>query len=472
MSKQKTALIYVVLILGILITTMFSVRDKSTQPNTNILLIGTSPDYPPFEFKENNKIVGLDIDLAKLIAQKLNMQPVILEFEFPNLIPALQSGKIDIIASALTATQERKSLVDFSEAYYVPQFAMITNAESNITNLEQFKHKKIGAQLGSTMQLYLTDNKDKLQIKEIVTLNSNNQLIQQLKLNRIDGTLVEEAQAKSFVFHDRNLKYFQILGSEYGYSFALKKGSDLTSKINQAILELKQEGKIEQLYSKWIDNNSHQKSSLSYAIKYISMGVTVTLKYTIISVTFGLLIGVALSLCKLSKYKTLNYAANIYTSIFRGTPLLVQLSLIYFALPAILNIDLSIFASGIIAFSLNSGAYVSEIIRAGINAVDKGQFEAAKAHGIPYHKMMRDIIMPQAIRKILPSLVNEMINMLKESAIISTIGETDIMRRSQIIAAEQYSYLEPILVAASCYYILVMILSYIAKKLEERLSIQ
>ncbi len=139
-------------------------------------------------------------------------------------------------------------------------------------------------------------------------------------------------------------------------------------------------------------------------------------------------------------------------------------------MPSLLNIEISAFTAGIIAFSMNSGAYVSENIRAGIESVDKGQFEAAKSLGIPYKLMMQHIIMPQAIRNILPSLVNESINMVKESSIISVIGEADIMRRANIVSAEQYTYFEPLLVAALCYYILVTILSLLAKLLEKRLK--
>ena len=204
---------------------------------------------------------------------------------------------------------------------------------------------------------------------------------------------------------------------------------------------------------------------------FIIEGSLVTLQYSIMSVIFGLMLGVILSLFKISKNRALNIIASIYTSIFRGTPLLIQLSIIYFALPGILGVKIGIFTSGVIAFSMNSGAYVSEIIRAGINAVDKGQWEAAKALGVPYISMMRDIILPQAIRKILPSLVNELVNMIKESAIISMLGGMDLMRRAQIIAAEQYTYFTPMLIAASCYYVMIFILVRLAKILEKKLAI-
>lgn len=207
------------------------------------------------------------------------------------------------------------------------------------------------------------------------------------------------------------------------------------------------------------------------SIYFIMQGMVVTLKYSIVSVLLGLIIGILLAICKVSKSCELRLFANFYTSVFRGTPLLIQLSIIYFGLPSVIGIKLGVFVAGSIAFSLNSGAYVSEIIRAGINSVDKGQIEAAKALAIPERLMMKDIILPQAIRNILPSLVNELINLIKESSIISMIGEMDLMRRAQLVSLESYTYFTPILIAGLCYYVMIIIISKLAKIIEKRLVI-
>jgi len=206
-------------------------------------------------------------------------------------------------------------------------------------------------------------------------------------------------------------------------------------------------------------------------IFYIIEGSLVTLKYSIFAVFFGLIIGIILAALKVSKHAILRIFADCYTSIFRGTPLLIQLSLVYFALPVLIGIKLSIFTAGVLAFSLNSGAYVSEIIRAGINSVDKGQFEAAWSLGISRYLTMKDIILPQAIRNIFPSLVNELINLLKESALISTLGEMDLMRRAQVVQADTFNYFAPMLSAAATYYVLVLLISSFGKIIEKRLAL-
>ena len=206
-------------------------------------------------------------------------------------------------------------------------------------------------------------------------------------------------------------------------------------------------------------------------ILFIVKGTLVTLKYSVIAVISGLVIGLLLAICKVNKNHALRLVANFYTSIFRGTPLLIQLSIIYFASPYIIGVKFSVFTAGAISFSLNSGAYVSEVIRAGINAVDKGQLEAAEALAIPKFLIMKDIILPQAVKNIFPSLVNELINFIKESEIIYMIGEADLMRRAQIVSIETYNYFFPMVTAACCYYILVMLISFIAKIIEKKMIV-
>ena len=211
-------------------------------------------------------------------------------------------------------------------------------------------------------------------------------------------------------------------------------------------------------------------------IQFILSGVWTTLEYAVISFIFGLVLGLILALIKISgqkskQWKPLAYLADAYTSVFRGTPVLVQLSVVYFGIPHLFDYQISPLLAGIITFSLNSGAYISEIIRAGIRAIDAGQFEAAKTLQIPYFYTMKDIILPQAFRNVLPSLGNEATTLIKETALISTLGESDLMRRAQLIAAEKYTYFFPLFTAAVCYFGLVLIFNLIFKKLEKKFSV-
>jgi len=203
------------------------------------------------------------------------------------------------------------------------------------------------------------------------------------------------------------------------------------------------------------------------SIPYILKGIGVTLQIAIGASIIGFIVGILLALCKIGKVNVLRWFADFYTSIFRGTPLVLQLLIIYYAVPQLFDIQIEPIPTAIMAFGLNSGAYISEIIRAGINAVDKGQMEAAQALGIPYTKMMKDIIIPQAVKNILPSLVNEFITLNKETAVVTVISALDIMRRAYIVGGSTYRYLEPLLFAGVIYYIMTLVLTFLGKRIEK-----
>ena len=212
-------------------------------------------------------------------------------------------------------------------------------------------------------------------------------------------------------------------------------------------------------------------SQIVPSIPYILQGIGVTLKIVSASIVFGFALGIILALCKISQIKVLMWFADAYTSIFRGTPLILQLLIIYYGLPQIIGFQIDAYPAAVLAFGLNSGAYISEIIRGGILAVDKGQREASLALGVSYPAMMKDIILPQAMKNILPSLMNEFISLTKESAVVTVIGAMDIMRRAYIVGGKTYLYFEPLLLAGLIYYMMVMFLTIIGKVVERRLRV-
>jgi arginine/lysine/histidine transport system permease protein len=205
------------------------------------------------------------------------------------------------------------------------------------------------------------------------------------------------------------------------------------------------------------------------SIPYILAGLKLTLLVVVCSILLGLVLAILLALMKISRSKWLVLIADFYTSIFRGTPMVLQLMIIYFGLPQIIGFEIEQFPAAVLAFGLNSGAYVSEVIRAGILAVDKGQQEAASALGIPYRKMMAKIILPQAFKNILPALMNEFITLTKESAMVTVIGASDLMRRAYLVGGESFSYMEPLIFVAGVYYVLIMLLTLLGKAVERRL---
>lgn len=213
---------------------------------------------------------------------------------------------------------------------------------------------------------------------------------------------------------------------------------------------------------------------------YFISGTIITLIISMITVLFGTVIGIVIALMKLSKVKPLRWFANIYIEVLRGTPMLVQILIAFgllqglFKLPTvslgILNLDFGRLFPGIIAISLNSGAYVAEIVRGGINAVDFGQMEAASSLGLRPSQAMRYVILPQALRNILPPLGNEFIVLIKDSSLLSTIGIYELMNSAQIVISTSYIPLTPLYVAAVIYFILTFTTSRILNIWEKKLG--
>ncbi len=204
------------------------------------------------------------------------------------------------------------------------------------------------------------------------------------------------------------------------------------------------------------------------AFPLLLMGAAVTIEITAVSVALGFFIVLVVGVARISSYKVLRILAAIYADCIRGTPLLVQIFLIYFALPIATGARVDPFAAAVLACGINSGAYVSEIFRAGIQAIDPGQMEAGRSLGLTWGQTMRYIILPQAIKNILPPLGNEFIAMLKDSSLVSVIGFEELTRRGQLIIAQTYGSFEIWLTVAALYLAMTLAISRLIAYLEAK----
>ncbi len=193
-------------------------------------------------------------------------------------------------------------------------------------------------------------------------------------------------------------------------------------------------------------------------------GIGVTIKVSLLAVAIGIAIGLVIAFCNLSKSKFFNFIGKIYTDIIRGTPSVTQLMIIYFVVFATVDIDKWIIAS--IAFGINSGAYVSEIIRAGILSIDKGQTEAGRALGLSGAQTMVSVIIPQAVKNIFPALCNEFIVLIKETAIVGYVGLVDIQKAGDFIKSSTFEAFMPLIATAIIYFVLIKILTIVMGRIE------
>lgn len=203
---------------------------------------------------------------------------------------------------------------------------------------------------------------------------------------------------------------------------------------------------------------------------YFLRGAEFTIVLAFFAVLIGTVLGLFLTLLRRSKLKLINFIATAYVEFVRGTPLLVQIYIIYIGLPKVIGIDLPDLTVGAIALALNSSAYVSEIIRAGIEAVDKGQMEAARSLGMNEKMAMFQVVIPQAFKNILPALGNEFISVIKESSMVSVIGVAELMYNANTVKGNTALGLEPVVIAAVIYFIITFTLTRVLRYVERRMK--
>ena len=209
---------------------------------------------------------------------------------------------------------------------------------------------------------------------------------------------------------------------------------------------------------------------------YFAKGALVSLGMAILSLFIGLILGVLGASAKRSKYIVLRAIGNFYVEVIRGTPMLLQILIIFSVIPSIYTaitgevLRINVYLIGIIAMSINSGAYSTELIRSGINGVDKGQWEACETLGLTNKQMMRFVILPQAFKRIVPPVISEFITLIKDSSLISTIGAVELLKGAQVIGTEYYDVMSPYVLAACFYLIMTISISFLGRYVEKRLS--
>lgn len=470
--------------LGIMMTGQIGMHAMAAEPAQNlneikesgVITVGVSADYPPYEFhsKINGKdeIVGLDISLAKEIAKDLDVKLEIKEMGFDGLIASLSTGKIDMIVSGMVPTPERSKEVLFSDPYIaIDQAVVIRQSDKKEWTQEvAIEEKLVGVQKASAQESLM--QKEYAQTA-LTSLQKTTDVILNLKNKKVDAGILERPVAEAYVAQNPDLALADFEIGKVGQdkmAVALDKGQkDLAEAVNQTVAHVTADQKMadwqKEASAHMVDKESFWSKYGSYYIK----GTGITLGLSILGVFFGGFFGIGLALMKLAKNKVLRGIALVYIEYVRGTPLLVQIFLVYFG-TGVLGFNLNAFAAGAIAVCLNSGAYVAEIIRAGINAVPQGQFEAARSLGLSSTKTMQKIIMPQAIKNILPALGNEFVTVIKESSVVSVIGVGDLMFQAGVVQGASFKPFLPIVIVSIIYFVLTFSLSRAVGVVERRLQ--
>ncbi|HDA6830271.1 TPA: ABC transporter permease subunit [Staphylococcus aureus] len=479
-------LIRFILVLGLLISsamvyinpTAHAEQDQTWEKikERGELRVGLSADYAPMEFEHTvngkTEYAGVDIDLAKKIAKDNNLKLKIVNMSFDSLLGALKTGKIDIIISGMTSTPERKKQVDFSDSYMMTKNIMLVKKDkvNEYKDIKDFNNKKVGAQKGTEQEKIAQTEIENASITSLTCLPD---VILALKSGKVEGAVVEKPVAEAYLKQNPKLGISNVKFNEEEKDTVIavpKDSPKLLSQINKTIKEVKDKGLIDKYMTNAANAMNDDSGFISKYGSFFLKGIKITILISLIGVALGSILGAFVALMKLSKIKIISWIASIYIEILRGTPMLVQVFIVFFGITAALGLDISALVCGTIALVINSSAYIAEIIRAGINAVDKGQMEAARSLGLNYRQTMKSVIMPQAIKNILPALGNEFVTLIKESSIVSTIGVGEIMFYAQVVQGISFDPFTPLIVAAALYFVLTFVLTRIMNMIEGRLN--
>ncbi|WP_314064843.1 ABC transporter substrate-binding protein/permease [uncultured Vagococcus sp.] len=444
--------------------------------NSGELVVGLSAGYAPYEFHAtvNGKdtIVGFDIAIAEKVAKDMGVKLRIVELNFDALLGALKTGKIDVIISGMSPTPERLKEVNFSRSYMeVEQKVLIRKKDRDkYQSVNDFNQIKVGVQKQSTQEA-LADKE--LSGSQLVSLAKGADVVLNLQNKKVDAAVLESVVAEAYASQDSQLLVSDIAFADGQKETAIAIPKDapvLEGKINDSIDTIIAE-KLLPGYQKEANQLMFQKESFfKKYYSYFLKGTVTTILLALFGVLVGSIMGSFLAVMKRAKTIIPRGIASVYIEFVRGTPLLAQIFLVYFG-STVFGLELNAFTAGCVALALNSGAYVAEIIRAGLNSVDKGQTEAARSLGMDSKQTLRFILFPQAIKNILPALGNEFVTIIKESSVVSVIGVSELMFQAGVVQGASFKPFLPILCISLIYFVLTFTLSRLVGLLEKKLAL-
>lgn len=466
---------------------MFLAREVQA---TEKVVVGTNAEYAPFEYRDSDgNLTGFDYELLQEIAKTQDLELSWSDLPFDSLIGSMEAGDIQIIAAAIGPTEERARSVEFSDVYYTGSQSIVYGTGKEISRFEDLKGKKIAVLEGSVSDLIVSgENTDYgiVEGAEVVRFKTASNAVMELKNQSADAVVIDTIMAEIYCRQTEGISYKEVPGTQEDTVFCIQKGNaKLKEAINNGLDEVRKNGTYDKLYEKYFSGEETEtvlsdEEDFLKALKFIFLednrwqyylnGMKVTIFVSLASVFAGIAIGIVVAMLRMRaerrRKKTVgSILASFYVDVIRGTPSVLQLMIIYFA---VFHSKFGYIAA-IVSFGINSGAYVSEVIRGGILGVDKGQMEAGRSLGLSYANTMRFVIMPQAVKNILPALGNEFIQLIKETSILGYVGILDLTKAASYVSSRTYQMFLPLLAAGVIYYLIVKALTVLLHKFERRL---
>ncbi len=470
--------------------------------NSGKFTVGFDAEFPPYGYKDDNgEYVGFDLDLAQAVCDKNGWTLVKQPIDWDSKDMELNSGTIDCIWNGFTMTGREKDYT-WSSAYIDNSQVVIVKSDAQINNLSDLAGRVVAVQSDSSALAAFTGedaSESNIQLAKsfssLQQVGDYNSAFMNLESGSVDAICMDigvagyelKARGNSFRMLSEHVS-----SEEYGIGF--KKGNTkLRDQVQETLNEMLADGTFMDIAKKWnvdesvclgqegkdsvmkaegdSDGNGSQ-NAFTDILGQLSTGMISTLGIFVLTLIFSLPLGLLLTFIRMSKLKVLQWIAKIYISIMRGTPLMLQLLVVFFGPYYLFGVSLSYsyrFYAVIIGFSLNYAAYFAEIYRAGIEGVPKGQYEAADVLGYSKAQTFIKIIFPQMVKAVLPPVTNEVITLVKDTSLAFALAYTEMFTLAKQVAATQASIM-PLFVAGLFYYVFNFIVAYIMERLEKKMQ--
>lgn len=462
---------------------------------------GDSEGGAPFVFQDPENpalIIGFEVDFAQAIAEELGMTAQFVQNQWDGLVPGLQRGNYDIIINGLEITEDRKQEIHFSTPYYIT-FEQLTvrKTTDDIVTLDDCKGRKVGTLKFSLAHRILEQHGG----IQVVTYDDDTNPYSDLLLERLDAVLMDYPIALYRGAAYKDLKFAGEPISEMLYGVGVRKeDTELLGDINRAIERLSQSGRLREILTTWNlwnqpmavfvgDNSPASTPPEAYRrflraigverdlkeklIKYASFipllgkGAITTLEISLLAMTLAVACGLVLALTRLYAPSLIGTLATMYIEVVRGTPLLIQLYLIFYGLPNV-GIKLTPLTAAVLGLGMNYAAYEAENYRAGILSIPKSQMDAALALGMTRWQALKHVILPQAMRLVIPPVTNDFISLLKDSSLVSVITMVELTKVYGQLAATYFDYLGIGILAAGVYFLIGLPFVRLSRMAEKR----
>lgn len=450
----------------------------NAQAENQVYKIATDTTYAPFVFEDTDGYEGIDMSILEAIARDQGFEYNLNPIGFNAALQGLEARQVDGVIAGMGITEERQEVFDFSDSYFEAGTVFGVDAGSDISSLEDLDGEVVAVKTGTTGAALANELSDEYGFTTREFEDSVNMYNDVMAGN--SAAAVEDTPVMYYAINTGQVDFEVITDDmdQVSMGFAVHKGenAELLEMFNQGLANIRESGEYDEIIEEYLGESAIEDQQAATGVigqftqnaDRLFSGLWTTILVTLISIVIALIFGIILGLMRTSDNKILDLLALFYIDIMRGIPMIVLAFFVYFGIPQLLNTNLSAFQAGIITLSVNAAAYIGEIIRGGINAVDVGQKEASRSLGMPQGKTMRYVILPQAVKIMIPSLINQFIMTLKDSSILSVIGLVELTQTGRIIIARTYQSGTMWLIVGAMYVIVITILAKLSNYLERK----